>query len=143
VGTLSLRIFSAFGPGLRKQLFWDIFQKARRGQRVDLSGTGEETRDFIFVEDIAACIGLLIRDCHFDGRAVNVASGEAVTVRTAATALLAALRWDRELVFSGDKRLGDPSFWRADISSIRNLGFRPAHTLEHGLEKVAQWMLQS
>lgn len=140
VGTLSLRIFSAYGPGLRKQLFWDVFQKARKGRRIELFGTGDEARDFIYVEDIGTCIDLLVRTAEFDGRAVNVASGRSVTVRTAVSELLAALQWDREVVFSGDQRVGDPNFWQADISRIREKGFEPAHALALGLQKTADWM---
>ncbi|PSJ19755.1 hypothetical protein CVH10_21195, partial [Halomonas sp. ND22Bw] len=51
-------MFSVFGPGLRKQLYWDIFQKSRRSQKIICPGTGEETRDFIYVKDVPQAIEL-------------------------------------------------------------------------------------
>lgn len=138
--TLSLRVFSAFGPGLRKQLFWDVYQKARANTRLELFGTGRETRDFIFVEDLAACIELLIHRATFDGRVLNVGSGESIAVKQAISTLLEQLGWERELVFSGEERAGDPCYWRADIGQIKSIGFQPSYTLADGLAQVAQWM---
>lgn len=143
IGTLSLRIFSAYGPGLRKQLFWDLYQKALRNELIELFGTGDETRDFIYVEDIASCVALLIRKSVFDGRAVNIANGEAISVRSAVTILLDALDLKRELVFSGAGRIGDPHYWQADIAYLKALGYFPAYTLKNGLNTVATWMVNS
>ncbi len=141
VPTLSLRIFSAYGPELRKQLFWDIYQKSLHGQRIELSGTGNETRDFVFVKDIARAVASL-RDHPdlFDGQAVNLASGQATTIRQAARTLLDALGWQGELVFNGQVRAGDPLFWQADISALARTGYRQQFTLEQGLTQVAAWL---
>ncbi|WP_297832278.1 NAD(P)-dependent oxidoreductase [Pseudomonas sp.] len=138
--TLSLRIFSAYGPGLRKQLFWDIYNKAKASERIEFFGTGEEARDFIYVEDIAACIECLIQNVEFDGRAINIASGIATTVREAVTGLISALDWKREIVFSGSERVGDPTFWRADVSFLDRLGFKPSYSIQSGLTAVARWL---
>lgn len=138
---LSMRVFSAYGPGLRKQLFWDVYQKALVRQHIELFGTGNETRDFIFIDDIAACVDIFIKKGIFDGRAVNVASGAAVTVRAAVTTLLDALNWDREISFTGTERTGDPLFWQADISHLQELGYIPAFSLVDGVEKLATWLV--
>jgi nucleoside-diphosphate-sugar epimerase len=37
--TSSVRPFSVYGPGLRKQLFWDLFLKSRQTNKIDLFGT--------------------------------------------------------------------------------------------------------
>lgn len=142
IPALSLRIFSAYGPGLRKQLFWDTYQKAKQNDRLELFGTGNETRDFIYVEDIARCIDTLIRKGDFDGRAVNVASGDAIKISTAVSTLISSLGWSRNCEFTGEERVGDPLYWQADVSYLESLGFTPAFSLSQGLEQVAQWMLE-
>ena len=70
----SIRIFSAYGNGLRKQLLWDIYQKYQNTGRIELFGTGEETRDFIHVSDIVRAIELILA---YDGpeNVINVANG--------------------------------------------------------------------
>lgn len=140
IGTLSVRIFSAYGPGLRKQIFWDVYQKALDGAPIDLFGTGDETRDFIFIDDLAESVSILIERAVFDGRAVNSASGQAVSIRTAVTTLLEALEWKREIRFSGTTRAGDPCHWQADVSYLKSIGFEPAFGLRDGLNEVAKWL---
>ncbi|HSD39904.1 MAG TPA: NAD-dependent epimerase/dehydratase family protein [Rhodocyclaceae bacterium] len=140
VETISLRIFSAYGPRLRKQLFWDLMQKAKQSERVELFGTGSETRDFIYVSDLVRAIDVLVKRADFDARAVNVAQGVATTIHQAAQSLFGALGWQRELVFTGAGRAGDPCFWQADISYLSSLGFSPKYGISEGLREVADWM---
>lgn len=140
VETISLRVFSAFGPGLKKQIFWDIYNKALKNSTLELFGTGNETRDFIYVDDVAKAVMCVIDKGCFDGRAVNVASGIASTIRSAATCLLSSLGLQHAIEFSGSERLGDPLNWQADIQYLSSLGYTSDFTLEQGLEKVAAWM---
>jgi dTDP-glucose 4,6-dehydratase/UDP-glucose 4-epimerase len=141
VATVSLRIFSAYGPGLRKQLFWDMFQKSLRGPDVELFGTGSEARDFIYVADVVDAIRHVIQGAVFDGRAINVGSGRAVTIREAAATFFAELGNGCNANFSGDERLGDPDFWQANIDQLRSLGFAPKFDLNSGLNRVAKWIV--
>lgn len=141
VRTLSLRPFSVFGPHLRKQLFWDIFQKSRRTNQIVCPGTGNETRDFIFAKDMAESIALCIEHAEFDGQAINVANGEGITIRHAAETLLTAVEWPGELTFSGVVRDGDPLYWTADISRLKALGFSPAYRFESGISELAKWLV--
>ncbi len=140
VPTISLRIFSAYGPGLRKQLFWDVFQRSLRGGPIRLFGTGEETRDFLYAADVASAIRCALERAAFDGRAINVGSGVETSTRAAVSCLLQKLNARCELVFSGEVRQGDPAHWRADVSTLSALGFAPAYTIETGLGATAEWL---
>jgi UDP-glucose 4-epimerase len=141
VQTISARIFSAYGPGLRKQLFWDVFQKAQGSNTVELFGTGDETRDFIYVADLACALELLLKNGQFDGRSVNVASGQSTSVRLAVTSLFNTMGWSRSLRFNGNERQGDPINWQADISYLKRLGYSGGCSMEEGLSKVGEWLL--
>lgn len=138
--TISLRVFSVYGPHLRKQLFWDLYQKALNQPRVELFGTGMETRDFIYVPDIANAIHAVLKAANFDGRAVNVASGTSSTIAAAASIFLDALGIKKEIVFTGTERTGDPTYWQADISYLQSLGFCTQYELQSGLGLVANWL---
>ena len=48
----TVRPFSVYGPGLRKQLLWDALNKADRG-RPEFFGNGSEVRDWVYVSDLA------------------------------------------------------------------------------------------
>ena len=41
------RVFSAYGAGLKKQLFWDLYKKSQTQTNITLFGTGNETREYI------------------------------------------------------------------------------------------------
>lgn len=141
IGTVITRPFSVYGPRLRKQLFWDMFQKFRSGQRdIELWGTGNESRDFIFIHDLCYVFDLIIQQSSFESNVYNIASGEETTVREAATLLFAELDKDIVLRFNNHVREGDPINWRADIENIRSLGFNPTISFAEGIIKTSQWL---
>lgn len=141
VPTISLRIFSAYGEGLKKQLLWDIFKKIQNSnESIELFGTGKETRDFIYVADILKAIDCVIDNDSFTGQTVNVASGTAVSVAEVATTLVSYLKPSIEVKFSAQAKTGDPSFWQADIKVLKEMGFRPEYTLNEGIKKYALWL---
>ncbi|MEQ1850958.1 MAG: NAD-dependent epimerase/dehydratase family protein [Chthoniobacteraceae bacterium] len=143
----ALRIFSAYGDGLRRQLFWDVMMKysdaVRSGEKViRLLGTGLETRDFIHARDVARfawTVGLGPADRAF--QVVNVASGIETEVRSAVSLLLAASPVPVRIEFSGASRSGDPQHWRADMAVLHSLGCSPAVSLADGLKSYFEWSL--
>jgi UDP-glucose 4-epimerase len=141
VPTCSLRIFSAYGPGLKKQILWDLFIKAQLASYIELFGTGEETRDYIFIYDIVKAIDCVIQRDAFSGSVYNLGCGNAQSLRIVSELFLNCLGWSGNLIFKGIKRAGDPDYWRADISKIKSIGFVPETTLEEGIKKYVEWLL--
>lgn len=141
IRTCSVRIFSAYGPDLRQQVLWDICRKAREGSVVSLSGTGNESRDFVHASDIAKGIAQVVPGAEFHGEAYNIASGREVRIRDLAGRLIVALGEDSELRFTGQPRLGDPLRWCADISRISQVGYHTTIRIEEGIDEYAAWFL--
>lgn len=137
--TVSLRIFSAYGPGLRKQLLWDTFQKWKKSKIIELWGTGKETRDFIYIQDLCSAVIKIIQNAEFNGEAINIASGVSISVCDIVSLLVAELGGDREVRFIGNERTGDPSFWRADINALEQFGFNAQTSIENGVKATAKW----
>jgi UDP-glucose 4-epimerase len=137
--TANLRIFSAYGPGLRRQVIWDICQKAILQNSLILQGTGEESRDFIHALDIAHAIDSVASRAEMKGESYNLATGEEMTIRSLSELVLAALESDRQPEFDGVVPPGIPLNWRADISRLRSLGFEPSVTFERGIKTFAYW----
>jgi dTDP-glucose 4,6-dehydratase/UDP-glucose 4-epimerase len=138
--TCSLRVFSAYGQGLKKQLFWDLYQKAQKDGQIELFGTGEETRDFIHINDLVKAVNLLIQRANFEGDIFNVASGKETKIADAVKIFFKLHSPAKNYVFSGKQKIGDPNNWRADISAIQAMGFQPDVTLEEGLNLYTQWL---
>ena len=137
--TASVRIFSAYGAGLRRQVVWDICAKIIGNQPLELRGTGGESRDFIHASDMAGALLLLAQVAPARGEVYNVACGREVTIAELAAALAQACGVALQPVFNGQHTPGDPLHWRADLSKITALGFSPTVSLEVGLRGVAEW----
>lgn len=136
--TLNLRIFSAYGERLFKQVVFDVLSKlhAPGMEEIELFGTGEETRDFLHARDIARAVAALFES----GRTgtFNVGSGKATSIRELVE-ILARSTGSKRFRFRGQGRPGDPDHWCADISELRSTGFAPSVALEDGLEGVVRW----
>ncbi|ASU35129.1 NAD-dependent epimerase/dehydratase family protein [Mucilaginibacter xinganensis] len=142
IATCSFRIFSAYGPGIKKQLLWDIYQKAIESKDgyVNLFGKGNETRDFIFIEDLLDAINLVINKGLFNGDVFNLGSGSETSVETVASTFLNIINPSLQVKFNGIQKHGDPLFWKADIGKLASLGFIPATPLESGLKRYFKWI---
>jgi UDP-glucose 4-epimerase len=133
-----VRLFSVYGPGLRKQLLWDVCRKLQQGDG-SLSGTGRETRDWLHVEDAAQLI------LHAADRAtascvrVNGGTGVGVSVSEIAAVLAEALAFPGRLTFSSVGRPGDPFRFVADNSRARGWGWAPRVSWRNGVRDYAAW----
>ncbi|MCE7065379.1 NAD(P)-dependent oxidoreductase [Dyadobacter sp. CY326] len=142
IPTCSLRVFSAYGPGLKKQLFWDICKKAGQTDEIEMFGTGEESRDFIYIDDLVAAVQCCLSDAKFQGEAINIANGEEIKISHAVEMLLHFFPDKKKAKFNGLIKTGDPVNWRADITLLRSMGYNKSTTLEHGLKNYYQWISQ-
>lgn len=140
VQTCSLRVFSAYGPGLKKQIFWDLFSRIKRTSKIELFGTGMEARDFIFIDDIVKATDFVIQKGSFNASIYNLAGGKAWSIKQVSEIFLEAVKWKGRLTFTGAQRPGDPAFWEADISKIIELGFTPTISLSEGIKRYAEWL---
>lgn len=138
--TCSLRVFSAYGPGLKKQLFWDLYQKAKQSEMVTLFGSGSETRDFIYIQDLLQIINLVIENSPFQGSVYNAASNLEVTIADAAGIFLKEFSQKRQLAFNGEIKVGDPTNWLADTKSLEAFGFKPQFQLSLGVKRYVEWL---
>lgn len=140
IATFSVRIFSAYGEGLKKQLFWDLYQKTKKAKQVQLFGTGNESRDFIYIHDLVKALELVMNKAAFDGGCINVANGKEITLREAATTFINELGNGFSINFSNENRSGDPLNWCAGISALQAMGYQQAYSLQQGLKNYIEWL---
>ncbi|HXB45812.1 MAG TPA: SDR family oxidoreductase [Puia sp.] len=135
-----IRPFSVFGVGLKKQLFWDIYHKSIGNSKVELFGSGQESRDFLYIDDLIKAIDILLDKAAMESECYNVASGIETTIQEAAQLFLKYFPSKVSIFFNGQTKPGDPLKWRADISKIKELGFSPHIQIEEGLELTYRWI---
>lgn len=133
-----IRIFSAYGPGLQKQVLWDIYNKVKNEEQLTLSGTGQETRDFVYIEDILSASDIILNSSKSTYNVLNLASGEETTIQELAELMVCELGLDIEIKFNGTIREGDPVKWKADISKLNTLGFETKFNIKDGIRKYCQ-----
>ncbi len=138
----NLRIFSAYGMGLRRQVLWDIYQKAMRSPTVVLDGDGSETRDFVHVRDVTRVIQFLLTSQGEPVELLNVASGTSITIARLAETFLGHLGLSRRLRFSGVLGTGVPSRWTVDTSPLQRYGLSASVSMSEGLGEYARWLQQ-
>ena len=138
VQTCSLRLFSAYGNSQRKLLLWDLFKKFSENESVELFGTGNESRDYIHVEDICQQIELVLEKAEFKGEAYNIANGKEVFIKDVA-GLYSNFFQSKKFEFNGTVRAGDPLNWKADIQRMKDWGYQQKVTFEEGVYQFIKW----
>jgi UDP-glucose 4-epimerase len=147
------RLFSLFGAAQRRLLVWELYRQcAGADSTVWLGGTGEETRDYLHVDEVSSAL-LRLAEARLAGGAgdaggaggeclaVNVASGEEVSALELARRVRDLVAPAKEIRCRGALRPGDPRAWRADTSRLRGLipGWRPRPLAESLAACVAEW----
>jgi dTDP-L-rhamnose 4-epimerase len=117
-----------------------FYNRARQGMEIPVYEDGEESRDFVHVnDDVEAIARALVADMP-PGVLLNVGSGRPTSVVALARILIQAADLDAPVRVSGQFRLGDIRHCWADVSELwRLLGFIPHVTLEAGLARFCAW----
>lgn len=145
IPTVALRYAVTFGP--RQSIFnpytgvVSIFStRLLNGLAPLVFEDGLQTRDFVFVEDVARANLLVMDDERANGRVFNVGRGDPVTVIRLVESLADAWGLERSYELSGEFRPGDVRHLVTDGTAIRALGWEPRVALEEGLRRAVEWM---
>jgi len=133
------RIFFVFGPDEHPDRLVASVIRALLQQKRAETTAGEQVRDFIYAPELARAFVALL-DSNVNG-AVNVATGEAVSVRSLAE-MIADQVGHPELLVSGalPSRAGEPPALVADTGQLRKeVGWTPALGLAEALVRTVKW----
>lgn len=139
VSVAVVRLFSVYGVGLRKQLLWDASQKIINGVN-GYSGTGQEIRDWLHVEDAASLLITAAEHASATCPTVNGGSGVGISVQEVVTRLFALFGCDDVPNFSGIARKGDPPGYVADVSMIKQWGWNEKMNCRDGFREYVDWV---
>ena len=140
IPSVSLRIFSAYGRGLNRQVIWDIVQKAKSEENVYLNGNGNETRDFIHIIDIARAIDIVIKKSQFQSDIINIGSGSEISIEKLAYLIIQSLNLKKNIIFNNKNTTENPKFWRCDTTKLLKLGYENSISLESGIQDYVSWI---
>jgi UDP-glucose 4-epimerase len=139
-----LRFFNVFGPRQRPSspysgvisLFCD---RALRGEPLIIHGDGQQTRDFVFVTDVAGAICAAAKRTEPRATVINIGSGREICILDLATTILSIVDGRSQVCFA-PKRPGSIDRSCAAIDRAATLlQFQPAVDLRSGIEATIAW----
>ncbi|QJW93353.1 NAD-dependent epimerase/dehydratase family protein [Frigoriglobus tundricola] len=142
--TVRLRFFNVFGPRQRADSPYSgviaIFAALlAAGRTPTVHGDGLQSRDFVYVADVARALVLAADTPGVSGRVYNVGTGRSVNLLELIAELNAALGTSA-VPLHGPPRAGDVRHSRAKIDRIRaDLGYAPTVTFADGLRRTLDW----
>jgi len=139
--TACLRYFNVFGPrqdpGSAYAAAIPIFTaSAVDGNNLIIYGDGEQTRDFIYVKDIAAAnVYMAMND--YTG-VYNVGYGQKITINKLIEKILKSTNSTSKVEYH-DERAGDIKHSLGNVDKLLTTGFKPGSNFEEGLEKTIEF----
>ncbi len=137
VPTVSLRYFTVYGPGQRPDMAFHRFIRAiMEGKEPTLYGSGDQTRDFTYIDDIVSANLAAAVNPQAVGRVYNIGGGSRISLN-GVIALLAEIAAKPVRVKREELSAGDPLHTFADTRRAKNeLGYYPQTGIEVGLQKM-------
>ncbi|MFQ5607759.1 MAG: SDR family oxidoreductase [Candidatus Zixiibacteriota bacterium] len=142
--TVCLRFFSVYGPRQNPNSQYsavipNFATRLLKGETPTIYGDGEQTRDFIFVDDVVRAVSLAGNGTNAVGEVVNIGTGKQLSVNDLLKAVQGALKTYIEPEFAPLKPGDDPRTC-ADTSKAQSmLAFSPRMSVETGLARTVKW----
>jgi UDP-glucose 4-epimerase len=143
IETVCLRIFNAYGPGQHLPASnppvvpYFLRQAVRNGTLV-VNGDGNQTRDYVYVDDVVSAMVAAATAPNINGLLINIGSGKETSIRSLADLVLKVTGSQTNIVYS-TQTPGGVSRLCADLSlASQKLNYRPSISLEEGLRLSLQ-----
>jgi len=148
--TVCLRYFNVFGPrqdplGAYAAVIPAFVTNLLKGQRPQVFGDGEQTRDFCYIENICHANWLAANAPaeRCNGLPINIACGEAVSLNQILGKLKSLMKSDIDADYL-PARVGDIKHSLADVASAKEMiGYTPLVYFDEGLERAIHWYTEN
>jgi len=136
-----LRLFSTYGPNLKRQVIFDIFSKiAKNPIELNLLSKEKDSRDMSYVLDITRAIFHLNSEIVPKADIYNIGSGKEYLIIDIVRFIADSLNFKGKINFASNSQSYDGDSWYADNNKLINLGFNYKYDLFQGLsETINEW----
>lgn len=148
VSTSRCRFFNSYGPGevpgRYRNVIPNFVWRALHDEPLLITGTGEETRDFIYVDDLVDGLVRAATTVEAGGKAFNLGTGKQTRVKDLARLVIDACNSRSEIAYVS-RRPWDHSLRRqADVTRAQQvLGFEASMALEDGIVETVAWFKEN
>ncbi|TMA68184.1 MAG: SDR family oxidoreductase [Deltaproteobacteria bacterium] len=140
LNTRIVRIFNTYGPRMRLRdgrVVPNFIMQALKGEPLTVYGQGQQTRSFLYVDDLVAGINRLLESDHH--LPINIGNPHEMTVLEFAEKII-ALTGSKSTIAYKPLPEDDPQVRQPDITKARKiLGWEPKVELEEGLIKTIEY----
>jgi dTDP-L-rhamnose 4-epimerase len=146
IPAVALRYQNVYGPGQSLSNPYtgilSIFStRILNGNDIDIYEDGEESRDFVFIDDVVEATILALEKEEANHQIFNVGSGDTTSVSQVANSLKKLYDSNVNISIGGSFRLGDIRHNYADLNKIKNLlGFTAKFDFQTGISRFADWV---
>ena len=146
IPSVAFRYQNVYGPGQSlKNPYTGILSifstQILNRNNVNIFEDGEESRDFVYIDDVVTATILGIEKSEANGQVFNVGSGKQTKVSEVASKLKEYYHSNIEINVSGNFRLGDIRHNYADLSRIQSrLNFEPKYSFNDGIKLFVNWV---
>jgi UDP-glucose 4-epimerase len=143
IETVCLRIFNAYGPGqhlppAHPPVVPYMLRQAVRGGTIVVNGDGNQTRDFVYVDDVVSALVAAATAPNINGLVINVGTGQETSIIDLAR-LAIRITGSSSNVIVNQKAGGGVARMCANIAlAEKRLNYRPSISLEDGLRLTLQ-----
>jgi UDP-glucose 4-epimerase len=141
--TVCLRIFNAYGPGQHlppshPPVVPHFLRQALRGGTLVVHGNGEQTRDYVYVDDVVSAMVAAATAPDVNGMVINVGSGMETSIRELVKKVGEATVHEVDSIYNANTS-GGVSRMRADLTlAEQKLNYNPSIKLDEGLRLTLQ-----
>jgi UDP-glucose 4-epimerase len=144
--TAAIRIFNVFGPrqnpnGIYANAIPSFIQKILKNENVIIFGDGNQTRDFIYVKDVASAFSFVAETSGMLG-VFNVGYGEQTTINEFIDKLINSVGSSSKKIFNFE-RPGDVVHSCANPEKLQAAGWKPTYTLHEGLDITLNYFMNN
>lgn len=143
IPTSATRFFNVYGPNQNPESPYSGFisilvDRLKNEKELTIFGNGEQTRDFVYIEDVVNALLLIATSDKSRGQVYNVGTGSRITLNDLVklsqeiTGKKISIKFDKE-------REGDIRDSISDISKLRNIGYEPNVDLALGMKKYLEY----
>ncbi len=142
---ISLRFFNIYGPrmtpGPYAGVIYKFIKAVLKNESIIIYGNGKQTRDFVYVEDVAEAILHTLR--YNASEVFNVGTGQSITILELAKKIMNLIGRKVKIKFTHE-RPGDIKLSQANIKKIsEKLGWKPRTDLLEGLSLTISYLKSS
>ena len=141
VETVKLRFFNTYGigentKGSYSSVIWKFIESIRKGQKPVIFGDGKQSRDFVYVKDVARG-SVQASEKGKAGESYNIGSGRSVDFNSIFSIVKREMGYEGEAEYVKNPLKSYQQFTLADISKSRRvLDYSPKYDIKNGVRDI-------